>query len=199
MTKMPAQTSNPFDGTHHGEQNAAPPDYERMFHPERIAILGVSLEGGVGLANGLVLALQAMRYEGEIFLVNPRGGTFAGLNILRNVEDIPGEIDFAVIAVAARLVPEALEACRKKGAAGAEIISSGFSELGTPEGISLEQEIREIASRGISVIGPNCFGIYCPKSGLTFMPSPDLPRETGPVAFLSQSGGMASDFTRIGK
>ncbi|MGZ6275288.1 MAG: hypothetical protein ACXWMI_04145, partial [Syntrophales bacterium] len=53
-----------------------PPDYEKMFHPKRIAILGVSPEGGsVGLANGLVLALQAMRYEGEILPVNPRGGT----------------------------------------------------------------------------------------------------------------------------
>ena len=197
---MPAQPSNSLDGAHHGEQNAAPPNYEKMFHPKRIAILGVSPEGGsVGLANGLVLALQTMMYEGEIFPVNPRGGTFAGLNLLRNVEDIPGEIDFAVIAVAARLVPESLEACKRKGAAGAEILSAGFSELGTPEGISLEQEIREIALRGIRVIGPNCFGIYCPKSGLTFMPSPDLPRETGPVAFLSQSGGMASDFTSVGK
>ncbi|MGA2331016.1 MAG: CoA-binding protein [Syntrophales bacterium] len=173
-------------------------DYERMFHPKRIAILGVSLEG-VGLGNGFLLALQAMGYEGEIFPVNPRGGTFAGLNILSKVEDIPGEIDFAIIAVAARMVPEALEACRKKGAAGAEIISSGFSEVGTSEGIALEQEIRDIASRGIRVIGPNCFGIYCPKSGLTFMPGPDLSRESGPVAFLSQSGGMASDFANTGK
>jgi acyl-CoA synthetase (NDP forming) len=200
MTKMPAQTPNFFDGTHLGGQNAAFPDYEKMFHPKKIAILGVSLEGGsVGLGNGLLLALQAMGYEGEIFPVNPRGGTFAGLNILRNVEDIPGEIDFAIIAVAARMVPESLDACRKKGAAGAEIISSGFSELGTPEGISLERKIQDVAAKGIRVIGPNCFGIYCPKSGLTFMPSPDLSRESGTVAFLSQSGGMASDFASTGK
>lgn len=197
---MPAQTRDPSNGAYHGDRNAVPPDYEKMFHPKRIAILGVSLEGAsVGLGNGLLLALQAMGYEGELFPVNPRGGTFAGLNILRTVEEIPGDLDFAIIAVAARMVPEALESCRKKGAAGAEIISSGFSELGTPEGLSLEQEIRKIAARGIRVIGPNCFGIYCPKSGLTFMPSPDLSRESGPVAFLSQSGGMASDFANTGK
>lgn len=197
---MTSQTTDPFHSMYHGDRNAVPPDYEKMFHPKRIAILGVSLEGAsVGLGNGLLLALQAMGYEGEIFPVNPRGGTFAGLNILRTVEDIPGDLDFAIIAVAARMVPESLESCRKKGAAGAEIISSGFSELGTPEGLSLEQEIRKIAARGIRVIGPNCFGIYCPKSGLTFMPSPDLSRESGPVAFLSQSGGMASDFANTGK
>lgn len=182
----------------HGERNEMP-DFEKMFHPGRMAIFGVSLEGAsVGLGNGLLLALQAMGYEGEIFPVNPKGGSFSGLNILKRIEDIPGEIDFAIIALAARMVPEALEACRRKGAVGAEILSSGFSELGTPEGISLEEEIRRIAARGIRVIGPNCFGIYCPKSGLTFMPSPDLSRESGPVAFLSQSGGMASDFANTG-
>ena len=197
---MQAKTSNPFDGANHREQNIAAPDYEKIFHPKRIAILGVSLEGtSFNFGNALLLALQAMGFEGEIFPVNPRGGTFAGLNILKKVEDIPGEIDFAIIAVAARMVPESLEACRKKGAAGAEIISSGFSELGTPEGISLEQEIRKIALRGIRVIGPNCFGIYCPKSGLTFIPNPDLSRESGPVAFLSQSGGMSSDFASTGE
>ena len=124
---------------------------------------------------------------------------FAGLNIVRTVGDIPGEIDFAIIALNAGMVPESLEACRKKGAAGAEIISSGFSELGTSEGIALEQEIRGIAAKGIRVIGPNCFGIYCPRSCLTFMPGPDLSTESGSVAFISQSGGMAIDFAQTGK
>jgi acyl-CoA synthetase (NDP forming) len=115
------------------------------------------------------------------------------------MDAIPGAIDFAIIAVAARAVPEALEACRKKGVAGAEILSAGFKELGTAEGIALENEIKRIAARGIRVIGPNCFGIYCPRSGLTILPGPDLSRETGPVAFLSQSGGMAVDFANEGK
>jgi len=83
--------------------------------------------------------------------------------------------------------------------AGAEILSAGFKELGTPEGIALENEIKRIATRGIRVIGPNCFGIYCPRSGLTLLPGPDLSPETGPVAFLSQSGGMAVDFANEGK
>ncbi len=196
---MPAENSRPSDSVDHGERKNASA-YEKMFHPGRMAIFGVSLEGGsVGLGNGFLLALQAMGYKGEIFPVNPKGGSFSGLNILKSIEDIQGDIDFAIIALAARMVPDALEACRKKGAAGEEILSSGFSELGTPEGISLEREISRIAARGIRVIGPNCFGIYCPKSGLTFMPSPDLSRESGPVAFLSQSGGMASDFANTGK
>jgi len=181
-------------------QAAIPTDFERIFHPRRLAIVGVSAEeGGVGFGVGMFKAVTAMGFEGEIFPVNPKGGTIAGLDIYKQVEDIPERLDFAIITVAARLVPEVLEACRKKGAAGAEILSAGFSELGTEEGKDLENQIRKIAARGIRVVGPNCFGIYCPKSGLTLLPGPDLSRRSGPVAFLSQSGGMAIDFAHTGK
>ena len=175
-------------------------DFERIFHPKKLAIVGVSAEGSVrGFGIGMLMALRAMNFEGEIFPVNPKGGNFAGLDFYRKVEDIPGTIDFAIIAVVAKEVPAALEACRKKGAAGAEILSAGFSELGTEEGLLLENEVREIAKKGIRVVGPNCFGIYCPRSGLTMLPGHDLSRQSGPVAFLSQSGGMAIDLAHKGK
>ncbi|MCD6569325.1 MAG: CoA-binding protein [Deltaproteobacteria bacterium] len=173
-------------------------NFERIFYPRRIAIIGVSPKG-FGFGSGMLLSLLAVGYEGNIYPVNPKGGEFAGLKIYKSVDEIPGQIDFAIIAVPAHLVPGALEACRKKGAAGAEILSAGFKETGSPEGIALEEEIKKIAKRGIKVIGPNCFGIYCPKSGLTLLPGPDLSRESGPVAFLAQSGGMSIDFAYIGK
>lgn len=175
-------------------------DFERIFHPRRLAIVGVSSDHrSVGFGNGILLASLAMGFAGEILPVNPRGGTLAGLRIYRRLEDIPGDIDFAVVAVPAEAVPDALEACRRKGAAGAEVVTAGFAELGTPEGIALENRVREIAAAGLRVVGPNCFGIYCPRSGLTLLPGPDLSRESGPVAFLSQSGGMSIDFAHVGK
>jgi len=172
-------------------------DFERIFHPRRVAVAGVSAEG-FGFGRGIFLSLLAMNFDGELLPVNPRGGEIRGRKIYRCVEEIPGDIDFAVISVGAAHVPETLEGCRKKGAAGAEIISSGFRELGTAEGIALENDVIAIARRGIRVIGPNCFGIYCPKSGLTMLPGPDLSRQSGPVAFISQSGGMAIDFAFMG-
>ncbi|MBU2431512.1 MAG: CoA-binding protein, partial [Proteobacteria bacterium] len=135
----------------------------------------------------------------NLYPVNPKGGTISGLKIYRSIDEIPGSIDFAIIAVPAQKVPDALESCRKKGAVGAEILSSGFSEVATPEGFELDRQIKEIAAKGIRVIGPNCFGIYCPKSGLTMLPGPDLSREAGAVAFLSQSGGLSIDFAYLGK
>lgn len=172
-------------------------DFERIFHPRRVAIIGVSAEG-MGFGSGMFLSLRSMGFSGELIPVNPKGGTFAGHTIYKSVEDLPGDIDFAIIAVAAHAVPQALEACRKKGAAGAEILSSGFGELGTPEGKALEEEIRAVAGRGIRVVGPNCFGIYCPASGLTFLPGPDLSRISGDIGFCAQSGGMSVDLAQMG-
>ncbi len=136
------------------------------------------------------------RFEGEILPVNPKGGEIAGPRSLRS-RGHPGRLDLIVIAVPRRQSPDP-RGRPKKGAAGAVIITSGFRELGTSEGIGREDEVRRIAASGIRVIGPNCFGIYCPKSGLTFFPNPDLSRESGPIAFLSQSGGLASDFMMTG-
>jgi len=173
-------------------------DLEKIFNPKRVAIVGVS-SNGMGFGAGILSSLLAIGFEGKIYPVNPKGGEFLGLRIYSEVSEIPGEIDFAIISIPAQNVPAALDACRKKGAAGAEILSAGFRETATPEGIALEEEILEEARKGIRVIGPNCFGIYSPKSGLTLLPGPDLSRESGEVAFLSQSGGMAIDFGQMGK
>jgi acyl-CoA synthetase (NDP forming) len=171
---------------------------ERIFHPNRIAVIGVS-GGSLGFGSRTIMTLLEFGYKGEICPVNPKGGTISGLKIFKTLEEIPGELDLAIIAVPAPLVPEALEACRKKGVVGAEILSAGFKELGTPEGRGLEEEIKRISQKGIRVVGPNCFGIYCPAGGLTILPGPEFPHESGPVAFLAQSGGMAGEFVMNGK
>ncbi|MBN1531734.1 MAG: CoA-binding protein [Spirochaetes bacterium] len=169
-----------------------------MLNPKRVAVIGVSREG-FGFGRGILLSLMAMKFDGELFPVNPRGGEIAGMTIYETVDAIPCPIDFAVIAVPASQVPQALEECRLKGAAGAEILSSGFDETGTDEGRILGDRLREVVGRGIRVLGPNCFGVYSPSCGLTMLPGPDLSREPGNVAFVSQSGGMSIDLAHMGK
>ena len=44
---------------------------------------------------------------------------------------------------------------------------------------------------GIRLIGPNCMGLYCPSSGVSF--GGDFPKEPGGVAFISQSGLNSED------
>jgi len=180
------------------EQSCTDEVFDRIFNPGSVAIIGVSPRG-TGFGSGIMSSLTAIGFGGDIFPVNPNGGEFLGRKICRSLDDIDRPLDFAIIAVPAEDVPGTLEKCRKMGIAGAEILSAGFSEAGTIRGDALEDEIRKIAAQGIRVIGPNCFGIYCPRSGLTLLPGPDLSRESGEVAFISQSGGMSIDFAHIGK
>ncbi|MGA3084362.1 MAG: CoA-binding protein [Thermodesulfobacteriota bacterium] len=171
---------------------------ERIFKPKRLAVIGVSGDNNFGYGSRTIITLRNFGFKGEQCPVNPKGGTISGLKIYKTLEEIPGELDLAIIAVPAPLVPKALEACRQKGVIGAEILSAGFKELGTPEGKALEEEIKGIVKKGIRVVGPNCFGIYCPAGGLTILPGEEFPRESGPVAFLAQSGGMAGEFVMNG-
>jgi len=192
---------NSMNKKHHVGTEMAPrefADLDRMFAPRSVAIVGVSAEG-FGFGRGILLSLLTIGFAGKIYPVNNRGGSIEGMTIYPSVDAIPDAIDFAIIAVPAKMVVSILDACRRKGAVGAEILSSGFSESGTKEGIALEEELRITAGKGIRVLGPNCFGIYCPKSGLTMLPGPDLSRETGGVALLSQSGGLSVDFGYSGK
>ena len=74
--------------------------FERMFNPRSIAVVGVSAEG-FGFGRGILLSLVSMGYTGELYPVNPSGGTISGRKLYPSIEAIPEPIDFAIIAVPA--------------------------------------------------------------------------------------------------
>ena len=170
-------------------------ELRRIFHPSALAVVGVSRDqmkfGGLFLQ-----ALLDFGFKGKIYPVNPEGTEILGLKAYPSVREIPEPVDLAAIMVPAPHVPAVLEDCLARGVRGAEVFSSGFAETGDDEATALERELTLIARRGIRIIGPNCFGIYCPSSGLTLLPGGHFPRESGPVAFISQSGGHAVEFAR---
>jgi acyl-CoA synthetase (NDP forming) len=78
----------------------------------------------------------------------------------------------------------------------AQIFTAGFSESGEA-GERLEVETAAIARRGgVRIIGPNCMGIYCPGTGLSF--NTYFPGDSGAVGFLSQSGANINDVVEPG-
>jgi acyl-CoA synthetase (NDP forming) len=71
------------------------------------------------------------------------------------------------------------------------VFSAGFSELATKEGRAREADLLAAARRGqVRLVGPNCMGVYVPKSGLGSFPG--MPTEQGPIAFVSQSGSLCN-------
>ncbi|HLA19692.1 MAG TPA: hypothetical protein VJ253_10265, partial [Dehalococcoidia bacterium] len=82
--------------------------------------------------------------------------------------------------------------CIAKGVRSLHFFTAGFSETGEEELAELEaQVVGRAVDAGIRVIGPNCMGLYVPASKIAFMPG--FPTEPGPVAFISQSGGNATE------
>jgi acyl-CoA synthetase (NDP forming) len=167
-------------------------ELEAVFYPKSVAVIGASTSLKFG--SFFVTSLQGFGFKGKIYPVNPRSSEIFGLKAYPNVKDIPEDVDLAAISIPARFVPGVLEDCVEKGVKAAEIFTAGFSELGEKEGIELERKIVKIAKKGIHIVGPNCFGVYCPESGLTLLPGYDFSKESGNVAFIGQSGGYSADF-----
>jgi acetate---CoA ligase (ADP-forming) subunit alpha len=159
---------------------------ERMFHPNSIAIIGASATNPEAGWVGQLIDF-GFGYRGEIYPINPKATEIHGLKAYPNVRDVPGPIDYAIFNIPARFTIQAMEDCAAKGVKFVHVYTAGFSEIGTTEARQMEAQLGEIARKaGIRMIGPNCMGIYCPESGMTF--NPDFSKERGHVAFVSQSG-----------
>jgi acyl-CoA synthetase (NDP forming) len=166
----------------------APDAIGSLFYPKSVAIVGAS--GTIGKwGHSLVVNTISGGFEGEIYPVNPRGGTIAGRKAYRSVAEIPAEIDLAVVTIPAPAVAALMPEFRKKGIRNMLLISSGFGETGK-DGKQLERELVKAARQaGVLVLGPNTMGISNPHVQLYCTGSPVIP-QPGSTAMVAQSGNM---------
>jgi acyl-CoA synthetase (NDP forming) len=165
--------------------------FENIFYPRTVAVIGASD------SDGFSQALAGTKLKDSLFLVNPKYEELHGKRCYASILDIEDEIDYAVIAVPALLVPKIMAECIEKGVKAVHVFTAGFSETGLEERKVLEDEVQNIARGKISLIGPNCMGICCPKSGLAFVPG--VLTKEGPVGVISQSGTFAEQFLSVGE
>lgn len=134
---------------------------EQLFNPKSIVVVGASDDlskpGGK-----IVKHIVDGRFQGPVYTVNPKADTIQGLPCYRNVRDLP-QVDLAVIAVAAKFAPEAVQVLtQEKNTKAFVIISAGFGEE-SHEGKVLEDQIVDYCNKaGAALIGPNCTGILTP-------------------------------------
>ncbi len=157
---------------------------ERMFNPKVVAVVGATpKEGKVGN----ILLKNLKDFDGKVYAVNPKYDEILGYKCYPSVEEIPDEVDLAIIAVPAEVVPSILESCGRKGVKNAVVITAGFKEAGN---YALENKITEICRRyGINMVGPNCLGIINTHNNLNATFGRIMPPK-GDIAFLSQSGAF---------
>lgn len=171
-----------------------------IFHPRSIAVVGVSndlsrLYPGIGYTKALLDA----GFKGKIYAVGLSGGEIFGLPIYPSIADVPGDVDYVICTIPAAATPQLVQECGRKGVKAIHIFSSGYSEIADPAGKKLEAELLEAAQSGsVRIVGPNCMGVYCPSSGMTFsLEHPEqnpFPRKGGPLGFIAQSGVYTAVF-----
>ena len=162
---------------------------DRFFYPSSLAVIGVSADENA-FGTRYLSAILKFGFKGKLYPIHPRGGELLGIKVYPRLGDVPDAIDLAVVCLPGRMVPGVLEECLAKGIQAAIVVSAGFSETGE-EGKKLELELAKVRAKGIRVMGPNCFGVYCPRSGLTLLVGPNFPRESGPIGLVAQSGQFA--------
>ncbi len=123
--------------------------------------------------------------------MNPNKPSVQGIQTYPSVDKLPRQVDLAIIATPARIVPDIVEQCGKAGIQGIIIISAGFKETGV-EGKILVERILEFKKKyNMRIVGPNCLGIISPHNKLnaSFAAKMALP---GSIAFISQSGALCT-------
>ncbi len=166
---------------------------DRALNPRSIAVVGDAGSRNYRWLRGM------STFGGQLYSVqlDPReipGIEALGVPNYLSLTDIPGEVDYVLVAVPRQVAPIVLRDCIAKGVSGVGMFTSGFSESDSEEGRTLEAQVTEMArDADLALIGPNCLGLYDPALGVRF--GPNLATGfSGDVTFLSQSGGHGNDF-----
>ena len=161
---------------------------DKVLNAQSVAIIGAS-KNKTKRGYQAIKTLLADGFEGQIYPVNPKEDKILGLRCYKDITQIEGSVDLALITTPARTIPDILRKCGEKKVAGAVIIAGGFRELGD-KGKQLEIEVVTTAKEtGVRLIGPNTSGMINLKSNMNLVGIQDAPK--GHIALLCQSGNMA--------
>jgi acyl-CoA synthetase (NDP forming) len=182
----------------HGESNSQKfRELDQIFYPRSVAVVGVSMDEQK-IGSRWMKGFLTDRFKGPVYGVNPSGGKVFDLDIYPNLRSIPGPVDLVVACIPRALVLDLLDDCAAKEIKAIQFFTAGFRETGDEEWAEFEHEMVRRAQRGrFRIVGPNCFGLYCPEHGVPY--GPWIPSgKTGSVGYISQSGGHAGKMLEIG-
>ncbi|KVL64235.1 acyl-CoA synthetase [Burkholderia cepacia] len=166
------------------DRRAAAANLRRLLEPASLAFVG-----GRGIA-GAVQRCRDHGYAGDIWLVNPNHAEIDGVRCHASVADLPAAPDAVFVAVPARQAIDVVRALAERGAGGAIVYASGFSETGA-DGAALQQALVDAAG-DMAVLGPNCYGLINGLNGSALWPvAHGAPRVESGVAVITQSGNLA--------
>jgi acyl-CoA synthetase (NDP forming)/GNAT superfamily N-acetyltransferase len=164
------------------EGSADTASLRHLFEPGSVAVIGASRRAGT-VGRAVLDNIRAGGYEGRLYAVNPHARDLGGVRCVPTVAELPEAPDLAVVAVPPAGVTDVAEACGARGVKAIVVITAG---LDAPASADLLATCRR---HGMRLVGPNCFGIAVPGTGLdaTFAATRPQPGTAGLVV---QSGGL---------
>jgi acyl-CoA synthetase (NDP forming)/RimJ/RimL family protein N-acetyltransferase len=172
------------------EHRAEAVSMHAVLFPESIAVIGASRRSE-SIGHQILENILAAGFAGAVYAVNNEAMEVCGLASYARVNEIPGHVDLAVVAVPAPQVLDVVADCAEAGVRTLLVVSAGFAEAGHA-GAELQNRLLHAArGAGMRVIGPNSFGVINNHEDVRLNASlaPELP-PPGHLGLFSQSGAL---------
>jgi acyl-CoA synthetase (NDP forming)/GNAT superfamily N-acetyltransferase len=186
-----AETEEFLDSVDRREQRAESRAVARLLLPRTIAVVGASdRRGSIGEALWSHVTAAA---KGEVFPVNPGHAAVGRQRSFARLQDIPTNVNLAVVAVPASALEQVIEDCIEARVRGAVVITS---VEGTD--IDVEAMVTRARSFGVRLIGPGSMGVASPRQSVgvdALLVPADL--EPGAVAISMQSGSLGGSVLQL--
>ena len=156
-----------------------------LLQPGSVAVVGASRRRAT-VGRAILHNIVTSGFTGPVYAVNPRAQTMEmqmeGVPCVASVDDLPGPVDLAVIAVPPPAVPEVAAQCGRHGVRALIVISESRGAAGA--------ELKAICRQhGMRLLGPSCFGVIMPWIGLDATFTAGHPVR-GVAGLMVQSGGV---------
>ena len=167
---------------------------EAAIDPKSVAIIGAS-QNPNKIGGRPIAYMLRYGYQGTIYPVNPSRDEIQGVKSYPNLAALPAVPDMAIIAVAGESAVAAVDECAARGVKVAIVIASGFGEIGAEGRLVQQGMVARARAAGMRLVGPNTQGLANFGNGAVCSFSTmftEVEPLDGPVAVISQSGGMSA-------
>ena len=168
-----------------------------FFEPKSVAVIGAPFRMGEATLD-IVGTLIQLGYEGTIYPVYPQQEEVWGIKVFPSLEEVPRDVDLAVISTRRMMAPALVSECVERGIKAIVITGQGFTDAADKEGKRLQEEVVQIARRGgARVVGPNSIGTANPFFNFSTSFAIPFDMEKLPIGLICQSGMFFGSFHGI--
>src|SRR5262245_52262116 len=158
---------------------------DKLMTPRSVVAIGASARPG-SIGEAVTRNLLAGGFQGDIHLVNIKGGEIAGRPVVKSLAELPKPADLAVIMTPPQIVPKLVLDLGERGTRVAVVITAGS---GDDNAKWRKRVLRAAQPHLLRIVGPNCIGYAAPRIGLNASFGPGQ-LKAGRIAAIAQSGAV---------